>query len=60
MALMQLRAPRDRVVLMADAIERDLNADCPQEHCTDMIEILTWLRHRIARWDNRDDPDNQD
>lgn len=60
MALMQLRAPRDRVALMADAIERDLTAGCPLEDRPAMTENLAWLRHRLARWDNRDDPDNQD
>lgn len=60
MDLMQLKAPPDRVKLIADAIERDLYTGCPQELCAGMIEILAWLRHRLARWNNRDDPDNQD
>lgn len=35
---------------MADAIERDLNRWSIDEDATPLIEVLTWLRYRLARY----------
>lgn len=53
MDLMQLKAPPDRVRLMADAIERDLSTSTPDEDRQGLMECLAWLRYRLARWDAR-------
>lgn len=50
MDLMQLKAPPERVALIADAIERDINHNDDYLEIQQLTEILTWLRHRLARW----------
>ena len=50
MELLHLKAPPDRVALMADAIERDINAGFAGPAERDLTEVLTWLRYRLAKW----------
>lgn len=47
---MQLKAPPDRVALIADAIERDIEANDDYLEVQKLTEVHTWLRHRLARW----------
>lgn len=53
---MQLKAPPERVALMADAIESALKTWPIDEEPDKLQEILTWLRYRIAKWKS-DHPD---
>lgn len=48
---MHLKAPPDRVGLIADAIERDITAGFSGSDERQLTEILTWLRYRIAKWE---------
>lgn len=50
MDLMQLKAPPDRVALMADAIERDMDAHPDSAETAALAEVLAWLRYRLAIW----------
>lgn len=49
MDLLQLKAPPDRVALMADAIERDIKAGGDTHNERELTEIVSWLRYRLAR-----------
>jgi len=46
----QLRMPLDRVVLVADSIERDITTGAAEENEPELRELLTWLRYRVSRW----------
>lgn len=50
MDLMQLKAPPERVALIADAIERDIEANPGDTETEQLTQVLTWLRYRLARW----------
>lgn len=50
MELMNLRMPPDKATTMANAIERDLDINRVGPEADDLRVTLTWLRHRIARW----------
>jgi hypothetical protein len=47
---MHLKAPPERVELIADAIERDIDANDDYLDIKKLQEILTWLRYRLAKW----------
>lgn len=53
MDLLQLKAPPDRIRAMASAIERDLDINPVGQEAAELRETLTWLRYRLALWDNR-------
>lgn len=57
MDLIHLKAPPDRVRLMAQAIERDINNGYAGDSEVQLTEVLTWLHYRLARW-NAAHPDN--
>lgn len=50
MELLHLKAPPDRVALMADAIERDILRNSWDDDPRELQEVLTWLRYRLAKW----------
>lgn len=50
MDLIQLKMPPDRVQLVAEAIERDIEARPAEATSADLREVLIWLRYRISRW----------
>lgn len=50
MDLMQLKAPPDKVAKMADAVEFQIMSAPAGQDMTDLVEILTWLRFRLAKW----------
>lgn len=51
MELIHLKAPPDRVRLIADVLE-DYITDRPAYPKTaQLTEVLTWLRYRLARWE---------
>lgn len=51
MDLMQLKAPPERVAKIADAIERDIEANPDYDRAKELTQVLTWLRHRLAKWE---------
>lgn len=53
MELIALKMPPDRVVLMADAIERDLTAHPTDTEAEQLTEVLVWLRYRHSKWTTR-------
>lgn len=53
MDLLQLKAPPDRVRAIANALERDLDINPVGREAAQLRETLTWLRYRLALWDNR-------
>lgn len=53
---MQLKAPPDRVALIADAIERDIEANPGYTETEKLTQVATWLRYRLAKW-NAEHPD---
>lgn len=53
MDLLQLKAPPDRVRAIANAIERDLDINPVGQEATELRETLTWLRYRLALWDDK-------
>lgn len=53
MDLLQLKAPPDRVRAIANAIERDLDINPVGQEAAGLRETLTWLRYRLALWDDR-------
>ena len=56
MALIQLKVPPDQVALIADAIERDIEANPGMPRNQELIQIQTWLIYRLTRWLSRNDP----
>lgn len=50
MELIVLKVPPDRLMVMADAIERDLNSRGEDEKSKDIRDVLVWLRYRHAKW----------
>lgn len=50
MDLIQLKMPPDRAALVADAIERDINANPGYSETEQLTHVLTWLRYRVQRW----------
>jgi hypothetical protein len=52
MDLIQLKMPPDQAALMADAIERDIEARPHEATSTELRKTLVWLRYRVQRWNN--------
>lgn len=52
MDLMQLKMPPEQAALVADAIERDIQARPDQPTSAELRKTLTWLRYRIQRWNS--------
>ena len=50
MDLIQLKMPPDQAALMADAIERDIEARPAEATSTELRKTLVWLRYRVQRW----------
>ena len=50
MDLIQLKMPPERAQLVADAIERDIEARPDEQTSADLREVLIWLRYRVSRW----------
>lgn len=53
---MQLKVPPDKAVRIADAVEHHILSGDAQDTAEELEVILTWLRHRIAKW-NQAHPD---
>ena len=56
MNLIQLKVPPDVLVMVADAIERDINQRPVDDTTPELVKFHTWLRYRLARWETRKDP----
>lgn len=51
MEFMSLKAPPDRVRLIANAIEREMSLTDDLQQMRELREVLTWLNYRLAKWD---------
>lgn len=52
MDLIQLKMPPDQAVKVADAIERDIEANPTAPDSADLQKTLVWLRYRVQRYLN--------
>ena len=50
MELIVLKMPPDKVKLMADALQRDLNEHDLDPASSELAQILVWLRYRHGKW----------
>ncbi len=52
MDLIQLKMPPDQAARVADAIERDIEANPDAPTSADLKKTLVWLRYRVQRYLN--------
>ena len=53
MDLLQLKIPVDRVRLIADAIDQVPDNDWKTQNQDELLQVIVWLRYRIALYDTR-------
>lgn len=56
MYLIQLKMPPDQAAIVADAIERDIEARPNEQTSTELRKTLVWLRYRVQRWNQNHPP----
>lgn len=50
MKLMQLKMPPEKLAVVIQAIERDIDTKDPARDTTELQGILDWMRYRLTRW----------
>lgn len=53
MDLIQLKVPPDVLVMVADAIQRDIDQRPVDDTTPSLEHFHTWLRYRLSLWNNR-------